>query len=249
MNVEKEYLVMRYCAVIAVAVTFAAGCALHPPEIAPLLEIPRIEEEVRVDGILDESCYRSHPPFENFVVAGNPARQAPSTHAWLFWNEETLVCAFVCEDTSPAWMPPSLNEREVDPQDRVELFIWRDEAAPVYACIEAAPGGAVHDYAARFYRKFDDRWSPAGGWARQAKIDPSGYSIEMALPRAAMEAMGVTLASGVRFRLGLFRADYDVLDGTPVWITWVDHGREPDFHVADSFGTAVLSLWESRAAR
>ncbi len=52
--------------------------------------------------------------------------------------------------------------------------------------------------------------------------------------------MGEKLVDGRQFRCGLFRADFDKLNGEPTWITWVDHEGEPDFHVAESFGIAEL---------
>jgi len=228
-----------------VAVLFAfsllCSCASLPEKHCAPLTIPYTREAIDADGILNESCYQTYPPMDCFVVAGDPSRLPPKTRAWLFWNEDALVCTFKCEDDSPAFLTSSTDEREVDIQDRAEIFIWHQELVPVYYCIEAAPGGAVHDYEARFYRKFDDCWSPEGGWEYSARRTSAGYNIEMVFPQKAMEAMGIHLCAGCSFQLGLFRADYDALDGTPVWITWVDHGREPDFHTADSFGTAVLA--------
>ncbi len=234
----RQYVVF---ALVAPALAALAGCATVPVECLAVMEIPRMEEAITVDGLLEESCYRSHPPLQQFVVAGNAAQAAPLTRVWLFWNEDRLICTFACEEATLAALPPSSNEKEVDGQDRVEIFIWKGGDIPLYHCIEAAPDGAVHDYAARFYRNFDDGWSPPGGWSHRARLSPEGYAVEMVLPGAALEDMGITLISGSSFRLGLFRADYDVLNGVPTWIAWVDHGREPDFHVADSFGKAVLT--------
>jgi len=205
--------------------------------VTPLC-VSHMSEPLAADGNLDEPCYAQHAPLKAFRVAGDAARTAPSTRAWLFWAEERLVCAFECTDSSPAWAAPEADERLVDGQDRVELFLWPKDAS--YFCIEAAPGGAVHDYEARFYRRFDDTWSPVGGWACKARQTQEGYAVEMIIPRQAIEAMGLKLEAGVALKLGLFRADFDKLNGEPTWITWVDHGREPDFHVSESFGTALF---------
>ncbi len=217
-----------------------AGCVALRENNTSSMRIPHLQEAITVDGFLDESCYQEQAPWEGFVVAGDSSRIAPPTKAWLFWNEDALYCTFECEDPTPVSMPPSEDERDVDPQDRAEIFLWTGDADRIYHCIEAAPGGAIHDYAARFYRKFDDTWSPVGGWACKARETATGYIVEMMLPEEAMKDMGVKLRQGHTFRLGLFRADYEVPKGPPTWITWVDHGREPDFHVGESFGTAVL---------
>lgn len=231
---------MKRTTALLFMVACLGGCAsLWRPQPETLV-IPYMPETVCVDGVLNEPCYRWQCPFEAFVAAGDAARPVPPTRAWLFWNEEALICAFECEDPTPAWAPPSGDEGDVNPQDRAEIFLWPGESSAVYYCIEAAPLNAVHDYKAGFYRKFDDAWSPEGGWLFHAQVTPTGYTVEMAIPRAAIEAMRMELRPKQQFRLGLFRADYDAFDGTPTWITWIDHGGAPDFHRAKSFGAAVL---------
>lgn len=82
--------------------------------------------------------------------------------------------------------------------------------------------------------------------SHSAVLSDDGYAVELILPKAAIEAMGLKLESGACFKVGLFRADFDKLNGQPTWITWVDHGREPDFYTADSFGTALLKAPPSK---
>jgi hypothetical protein len=218
-----------------------AGCAITKRDAVAPLRVPYLSTSIEVDGDLVEECYREHAPLTAFVVAGDTSHEAPSTKAWLFWNEEGLVCSFECVDSTPAWVAPTANERDVDGQDRVELFLRAGDPGNPYFCIEAASAGAIHDYQARFYRKFDDAWFPTGGWTHKTLLTPYGYTVEMVLPKSAIEAIGLRLETGFHFKSGLFRADYDKFNGQPTWITWVDHGGEPDFHVAESFGTAAFT--------
>ncbi|MFI5384587.1 MAG: carbohydrate-binding family 9-like protein [Fimbriimonadales bacterium] len=215
----------------------------HPCLSAPsqqTLRIPEVTEPIVIDGKLNEPCYRKHPPLTAFVAASESGAAVQATKAWIFWSPDRLNFAFEVTDSTPVGAPPSKNERDVDGQDRVEVFIWSGKPAEPYYCIEVASRGAIHDYKARFYRKFDDSWSPAG-WKCKVAATPTGYVVEASLSRAAMEAMGQKLKVGQTFRLGLFRADFPKLKGEPTWITWVDRRGEPDFHVAESFGRAVLS--------
>jgi len=78
------------------------GCATFQDGTDPVLHVPCLASSIEVDGKLNEDCYRQHAPLTSFVVAADNARQAPSTKAWLFWNEERLVCAFECVDSAPA---------------------------------------------------------------------------------------------------------------------------------------------------
>ena len=232
---------------LGVAGVLLAGCKTSPPQAEvgkplQMIHIPFSGADIAIDGILNESVYREMAPFEEFVVASKPDRVAPSTKAWLFWSEDRLVCAFQCIDPSSASQTATEDEHAVDGQDRVELFIWDGNPRSEYYCIEVASKGAVHDYGARFYRVFDDEWNlPTDEWDVAVVPNLDGYTVEFSLSRAVMESMSVKLASGSQFRCGLFRADFDKLNGEPDWITWVDHGREPDFHVADSFGMAELA--------
>jgi hypothetical protein len=223
---------------------FLPACRTEPearqPE-APEVRIPHCDLPVEIDGKLDDACYLDEAMVARFVVAGAPGEAAPGTRAWLSWSDEGLFFAFDCEDEHVVSRPPSAGEKDVDPQDRVEVFLWSGRAEDGYHCLELSPGGAAHDYVARFYRRFDDSWSPAGlRWS--AAPTAKGYSVEGELPRTAVEDMGFRLRAGERWRLGLFRADFEgsAAGAEPRWITWVDHGGAPDFHVAGSFGYFVL---------
>jgi len=226
-------------ALLPLASLFAAACA---SAATPRLEIPRCTDSVVVDGILDEPCHRQAPTLERFVVAREPGRAAPATKAWLSWSEERLVLAFECEDADLVAAPESGREHDVDGQDRVELFLWSGRADDSYACIEVGARGAVHDYRARFYRRFDDAWKPAG-FDHAVTITATGYRVEASLSRAALAELGFDLAPGATFRAGLFRADFrSGAPDSPTWITWIDAGLpQPDFHVAESFGEVVLA--------
>ena len=220
-----------------ILVALALGWSLTPS--VPTLRIPQLSPRIVVDGKLREAAYREVAPVAAFVAAGGQGRAVQATRAWLFWSRERLAFAFKVVDSTPAETVATPNERDVDGQDRVEVFVWSGKPNDPYSCLEIASAGAVHDYRARFYRKFDDSWSP-DGWKVQASNTADGYVVEGSLSRRAVEAMGQKLKPGQTFRLGLFRADFDALNGTPAWITWVDRRGEPDFHVAESFGLAVL---------
>ena len=207
----------------------------------PVLHIPRITTEILVDGSLTEECYTEHQPLADFRVPGHAAAAA-STRCWSFWLKDRLIVSFECVDETPANARPSSTERDVDGQDRVEFFIWNGDPNSPYYCLEIASGGAVHDYRAHFYRRFDDSWSPIDELDVKVVSTANGYVVESALSAEAIEEMGLALTAGQEFRIGLFRADFERLNGDPVWITWIDHGGDPDFHVARSFGKAVLKV-------
>ncbi len=214
------------------------------PSGAPSLTlqvVPLLEERLRVDGQLNEQFYRVFPPLTNFVVAGQPGASPQPTKAWLFWRPDGLAFAFDVVDSQVVAAPPSKREHDVDGQERVEIFLWSGRTNDTYYCIEVGARGAVHDYSARFYRQFDDKWSPTG-LRTAVRSTQLGYSVEGLIPRDALQKAGFRLSRGERIRCGLFRADFAPdKPGDPSWICWVDaHGPKPDFHVAGSFGEILL---------
>jgi hypothetical protein len=207
----------------------------------PSVTVPALSGDVLLDGRLTEPCYKSPPLVANFVVPGNPALRPQPTRAWLFWQPDRFIFAFDVEDAAIVSSPPSTNKHDLDTQDRVELYLWSGSPRDAYYCVEIAAGGALHDYKARFYRQFDDSWN-LPGFKYAVAPTPRGYSVEAAIPRAAMEQMGFHLRAGETMRAGLFRADYSpAAPGQPTWICWVDGKTpQPDFHVAASFGKIIL---------
>ena len=212
------------------------------PDRSRELVVPFTRAQIRVDGELDETCYRTPALLEHFVIAGHPHKQPPKTRTWLFWQQEHLIFAFDCEDRNLVAASPSPHEHDVDGQDRVEIFLWSGNPKDAYYCIEIGARGALHDYLAHFYRQFDDGWS-LEGLEYVVNRTPAGYRVEGTISRSAMEKMGFLLKPGTRCRLGLFRADFASDNGKnePTWITWIDaKGPKPDFHVAASFGHCTL---------
>ena len=218
----------------------ALGAEAQRSESGCEVVVPLTDAQVRVDGKLDEPCYRAPSLVNRFIVAGQQNQRAPETKVWLFWQRERLIFAFECEDANIVAARPSSNKHDVDGQDRVEVFLWSGRAEDAYYCAEIAAQGALHDYAARFYRRFDDAWSMPGLEYVSIRT-PKGYAVEGIISRAGLEKMGFRLEGGAQWRIGLFRADFASKDGKPDWITWVDaKGPEPDFHVAKSFGQCLL---------
>ncbi|HRZ99331.1 MAG TPA: carbohydrate-binding family 9-like protein [Candidatus Paceibacterota bacterium] len=218
------------------------GCSHVKNDRSAVWLIPPLTEPVRVDGRLGESCYERLVPVTDFKVASRPGAKAPVTKAWLQWDERGLWFAFAAHDLTLVAAPPTRDEHAVDVQDRVELFLW-PEGSRNYFCLEIAPDGAVHDYAAKVYRQFDDSWTPTGA-VFAANRTADGYGVEGFIPIAALADLGLRpWRAGTRFHLGLYRADFrpGALDD-PLWLTWVEPNLpQPDFHVRAAFAPVALA--------
>lgn len=233
--------VALHCSVAFVTLLLSA-CACVPRTSIPAFKIARLTESLRVDGYLDEPCYERATPVTDFKVASQPGAAAPTTEAWLQWNEAGLWFAFAAQDVTIMAAPPTGDEHAVDAQDRVEIFLWPENSRS-YFCLEIAPDGAVHDYAARVYRRFDDSWTPARAKSA-ARRTAYGYTVEGFIPVVALHAMGVSSwKPGTSLHMGLYRAEFrpDAPDD-PIWLTWVEPNLpKPDFHLRATFAPVVLA--------
>jgi hypothetical protein len=207
----------------------------------PALGIARLTESLQVDGSLDEPWYQRVAPVTDFKVACQPSAAAQMTQAWLQWNEAGLWFAFAAQDVTIMAAPATGDEHAVDAQDRVEIFLWPQNSRS-YFCLEIGPDGAVHDYAARVYRRFDDSWTPAGAKSA-ARRTAHGYTVEGFIPVVDLHTMGVrSWNPGTRLHVGLYRADFrPEAPEDPIWLTWVEPNLpKPDFHVRATFAPVVL---------
>jgi len=241
-RMSRQSTIVTICRWPLFVVLLLTACAHVPRDQVMVLPIAHLNEPVQVDGRLDEPCYQRLTPVTDFKVASRPAAEATPTQAWLQWNEDGLWFAFAAQDTTVMAAPPTGDEHAADAQDRVEIFLWPEDSRR-YFCLEIAPDGAVHDYAARIYRQFDDSWTPPG--ARfAARRTADGYAVEGFIPAIALYAMGVrSWKPGTRFQLGLYRADFrPEAPDDPIWLTWVEpHLPKPDFHVRATFAPVELT--------
>jgi hypothetical protein len=208
----------------------------------PLRYIPKLQDGIRIDGTLDESCYADTQPVENFKIAGRQDQTAPSTRAWVFWTEEKMVFAFQCVDHNIAAKPRSWDDMAVAPQDRVEFYLWCGNEEDAFISFEIAPLGAVLDYRAKYYRYLNFGWTPETlNYAVSLTAD--GYCMEAELYQKDLSEAKIQMEPGARFRAGLFRSEVKDLQENvePTWITWVDASEPfPDFHIPRSLGEFVL---------
>jgi hypothetical protein len=144
-------------------------------------------------------------------------------------------------DTTRTVNPDVKEERELEKEDRVEIYFSDNLALDNYYCIEVDPFGRVLDYKAVFYREFDYSWN-LDGLRVESQVTSAGYLIALAIPLKTLSAhMDINLNRP--FHVGLYRADLKVESGViqEKWISWIDpNSTHPDFHVPETFGTFLL---------
>ena len=185
------------------------------------------------------------------LVAGCATRPAPvlpdvgqgfesaALHApWSGRDNDTRFCChstadrfffqFEVSDSTLTRTVPFTNERDVDPEDRVEIFFAPDSAlTKPYYCAEIDAEGRVMDYKAEYYRQFDFDWDFATMETR-AMVTPWGYRVAGSVSREELKTLGMDLDGG--FWMGVFQGEADP-DREMLWYSLVPtDDQSPDFH-------------------
>jgi hypothetical protein len=216
----------------------AVGCASTScPRTYDVCYMP--EAEIDVDGTLDEAHWNRARGQIGFSFPWEH-KAAPFTEFRALCNNDYFYFSFTAHDRDIVVQEKFDTESVVAAEDRVEIFFACDDKLKEYFCLEVDPRGRVLDYAASYYRMFDNSWD-LPGVRTAASITNEGYTVEGFIPLKSLEAIGLPpLGPGRLIKVGLFRADFNHgLNSKPQehWISWVDPGTErPDFHVPSAFG-------------
>ena len=136
----------------------------------------RIDTPPTVDGLLDESAWRTAPSATNFTQ-NRPTPQSVPTHrteVWIAYDDQNLYIAAQMHDLAPDSILQQLSVRDrVENSD--EFGIW---FSPYNDGINAVgfqhdPEGALNDFIMNAQGS-DDAWN--GVWEVQSQIHSGGWS-------------------------------------------------------------------------
>ncbi len=193
---------------------------------------------LQVDGRLIEPAWAKAERQTSFLYPWSN-RTAPATEFRVMTDAERLYFAFEVSDRDLVVATNFTGESTLDQEDRVEIFFARDAALTRYFCIEIDPLGRVHDYAASYYRNFDNSWN-CRGLRAAGTLNSAGFTIEASIPLQTLtELMGRPILPGAILRIGLFRADFRpgaLGNAQDNWLSWTKPDTpKPDFHVPSAF--------------
>jgi chondroitin AC lyase len=194
--------------------------------------------EIVLDGKNEEESWRGIKRIVNFENSWNRSI-SPATSLQLCRDGEMLYFYFDVADEEVLLENDFSTERDVEKEDRVELFLSKDSGMKEYYCFEIDAKGRALTYAASHYRKMDYDWEAPEGFEVRTTSHSEGYSVEGKIPLSFIRDL---LSDGVLF-LGAYRAEFskDGAETVENWLTWVDPQTEaPDFHVPTSLGQVVF---------
>lgn len=153
-----------------------------------------------------------------------------------FSDSEWFYFMYEVEDATITLVEDYQGEKDVEPEDRVEIFFSPREEMDIYWCAEMDPAGRVLDYESKYYRIMDYGWN-FRTLEIATNIKENGYTLWGKVSKEELRSLGVDLSN---FRMGVFRADFRP-DGSVNWYSAVPtEDKSPDFHKPDLLFSASM---------
>jgi hypothetical protein len=151
-----------------------AGLApsLFSQERSKALTIGRIETPPRIDGLVDDECWRGREPVSGFFQYDpvNGSKASEETYVWAAYDQNYVYFAFLMKDAEPDKIWAELTPRnEFDNNDSITLILdaYNDKRTSITFSLN--PKGIQKN-------------SVETIWISEAAMRPDGWSAEMAIP-------------------------------------------------------------------
>jgi hypothetical protein len=190
---------------------------------------------VSLDGEQIEDVWQLSKSIRSFTNPWN-SKICPETSLSMLKDSKYLYFFFDVKDDDLVLEDDFSNERDVEKEDRVELFMSKDKEMNEYSCFDTDAKGRVLSYRCSYYRNFDFDWDVPVGFVVAGHIRPDGYSVEGAIPVGFFKDL---LQNDEFIYFGAYRAEFSKKDGVTIenWLTWNDPSTaKPDFHVPLTLG-------------
>ena len=184
--------------------TFACLLA-SAAQAAPRLRVPRAATPPRIDGRLDDACWRGKPitAFRNIADRKLPP-PTQKTLAWVAWDDDALYVAAKCWDDRMDLVPSV--------QTGLDAQVWRDDCmevflragGPCYYHFGANLIGSRYD-ARNIIPKPKKKYKPSNwhaDWRAAAQRKKDHWTMEIAIPFACLELGARGCREPLRFNVG-----------------------------------------------
>lgn len=213
------------------------------------------DEAPIIDGVLDDGIWARSEATEVFGLAGSEGPKAPvqRTVAKVAWDERNLYVAWDCQDPD-IWGTMKERDAHIWDQEVVEVFIDPDGDGKAYREIEISPLNVVCDlncsaaessgYAPQDLEQAL-KWNCQGlrtavkvrGTLDKRDDTDKGWTVEAAIPLAALIDGNPKPVIGSQWRVGLYRIDRN---GTPPGLHMQSWSATEAFHNTARFGRLLF---------
>jgi len=188
----KRYLSLRVLGGLTLLTTLFFGTIpvmaskTFQPVYKPTLEVERTDTPIKIDGILDETVWRSAGKVTNFVERnpGDMVKPEVKTEAFITYDDEYLYVAFACYD-DPSTIRATMCQRDQ---------FYSDDAVCLMVDTYGEATWAYEFFVNPYGVQKDNLWTSVQGrdsgfdlvWKSAARIINDGYQVEMAIPFSSM---------------------------------------------------------------
>ncbi|HIE27229.1 TPA: hypothetical protein EYP66_08080 [Candidatus Poribacteria bacterium] len=153
----------------------------HPDEVGSVIPAVFFSAPPVIDGELDDSCWEEAPSVNDFYDTSKGVPATESTTAWIAYDGENIYVAFKCVDSRPEIISRQERKRGGD--------IWSDDFVGVdFDSYHSHGDISWFDVTARGTQKENIAGGTGtkiewiGDWQAAAKLQPDGWTAEMAIP-------------------------------------------------------------------
>ncbi len=188
----KQYLSLRKLAwpmllsILLFSTIPALATKTFQPIYKPTLEVKKTSEPIKIDGILDDSVWKTASRAANFVERspGDMVKPEVETEAFITYDEEHLYVAFACYD-DPSTIRATMCQRDQ---------FYSDDAVCLLVDTYGEATWAYEFFVNPYGVQKDNLWTSVQGedsgfdlvWKSAAQITENGYHVEMAIPFSSM---------------------------------------------------------------
>lgn len=206
------------------------------------LTVPKLDAEIRIDGVGDDPAWSNAAALDHFKLYWN-SETPQKTELRLFHNGRDLCFLYSVSDDDIIRETMIDEEMDIADEDRVEFGFSPEDVSLPYYFFEIDSIGRVLDYESRYYRYFDETWD-SDGLEVFGRPGDGGYVVEGKFALDELRRLSVLNSDGT-MRAGFFRGDYFTAsdpEKNHVWISWIYSQTEsPDFHIRSAFGKIRLA--------
>jgi chondroitin AC lyase len=195
------------------------------------------DQSITIDAKKTDIAWNTAGVIRSFVNPWDTV--CTETSLSMVYDNHFLYFFFEVKDKEIVLVSGFSGKRDVELEDRVELFFSKDPDMQEYYGFEIDPMERVLSYRAHYYRTFDFSWDPPEGFSVAGQIHSDGYSVEGRIPFTFLKDF--IHENFIYF--GAYRADFSKKGDTLIenWQTWRDPKTAfPDFHVPSSLGKLFL---------
>lgn len=196
-SIHGQALLFVACAIAFLALAALAALAapaaadddkpsIYTPVYHPKLEISRLAGEIRIDGVLDDSGWRTAAKATNFAEhnPGDQTKPAVDTDAYITYDDENIYVAFMCYD-DPKQIRATFCERDKVSGDDLVFFTVDPFGDATYAYeIAVNPYGIPADWLFSATTGEDASYDLI--YTTAARIVENGWIAEMAIPFSSL---------------------------------------------------------------